>query len=143
MVNTSLLYSFVHVPVINMHFLGLYRYYTEEHSLLALLAAGAQYLQLHFSLASVKTEVNDKSNPQSTNGYGTEHDKNMKYVFLSLSFLSHTKFLQSSRSTGPFQASLLSVRSSSFDDTSRTINLCNYLLIKSSDQSVRSFLFMK
>jgi YidC/Oxa1 family membrane protein insertase len=75
-VNTSLLYSYVNVPTINMHFLGLIDI-SQKSILLAVLAALAQFLQLHFSLAA-STSASLK-NPQMDMAHNMT--KNMKYIF--------------------------------------------------------------
>lgn len=60
-VNTTLLYSFVGVPVINMNFLGIIDI-GPASILLALIAAAAQFLQLHYSLASMKSTTPPREN---------------------------------------------------------------------------------
>ncbi len=81
-VNETLLYSFVQVPVINMHFLGLLDI-SKSSVYLAVIAAAAQFFQLHFSLAA---------NP-GPGGGGGQMDaalamtKNMKYVFPVIIFI--------------------------------------------------------
>jgi YidC/Oxa1 family membrane protein insertase len=83
-VNTSLLYSFVHVPVINMHFLGLIDI-SQKSILLALIAAAAQFLQLHFSLAS--SMGSDPKSPNAQADMAQNMTKNMKYIFPVIVFL--------------------------------------------------------
>lgn len=79
-VNTTLLYSFVHVPMINMNFLGLIDIGAKS-IFLAILAAVAQYFQLHFSLASVKPSGNAQMD------MAHNMTKNMKYIFPVIVFL--------------------------------------------------------
>jgi YidC/Oxa1 family membrane protein insertase len=50
-VNETLLYSFIQVPTINMHFLGLLDI-SKSSVFMAVIAAASQFLQLHFSLAA-------------------------------------------------------------------------------------------
>ncbi len=81
-VDSSILYNFVHTPTINMHFLGIFDISTRS-IFLSICASIAQYLQLHFSLAS---------NPTSTQGANPAADmmKNMKYIFpVMIFFISY------------------------------------------------------
>lgn len=81
-VNTSLLYNFVHVPLVNMNFLGLIDI-SARSILLAILAAIAQFLQLHFSLASMKPATSS-SIPSTQNtqiDMAQNMTRNMKYFF--------------------------------------------------------------
>ncbi len=82
-VNTELLYSFVNVPTPNMHFLNLIDI-SQKSILLAVLAAIAQFLQLHFSLASMAPAPGSK-NPQMDMAHNMS--KSMKYVFPVIVFL--------------------------------------------------------
>lgn len=76
-VNGALLYSFIDIPTINMHFLGLIDI-SQKSFFFAALAAVAQFFQLHFSLAaSGPTAKSD--NPSMD--MATNMMKNMKYVF--------------------------------------------------------------
>jgi len=78
-VNSSLLYSFVGVPLVDMNFLGLIDI-GPASTLLAFIAAIAQYLQLHFSLASMKLDSDSISkNPQLDMAHNMT--KSMKYIF--------------------------------------------------------------
>jgi YidC/Oxa1 family membrane protein insertase len=81
-VNTSLLYPFVSVPNVNMEFLGLIDI-SQRSILLAVLAAIAQFLQLHFSLAAAPSQ--NSGNPQVDMAQAMT--KNMKYVFPVVVFL--------------------------------------------------------
>ena len=84
-VNTSLLYTFVSVPVIDIHFLGLVDI-TQKSLILAIFAAVSQYIQLHYSLASVKMPDSQKgSNPQMD--MAQNMTRNMKYFFPILIFV--------------------------------------------------------
>lgn len=75
-VNTSLLYSFVQVPVVNMNFLGLIDV-AKSSIPLALIAAISQYLQLHYSLASVKSAPSGNAQMDAMQNA----TKSMKYIF--------------------------------------------------------------
>lgn len=83
-VNTAILYSFVDSPFVNMNFLGLIDI-SAKSMLLAVIAAIAQYLQLHYSFAS-----NSISNQKPTNSQmeiAQNMTKNMKYIFPVMVFL--------------------------------------------------------
>lgn len=82
-VQDKLLYGFVSVPTINMHFLGLIDIGAKS-IVLALVAAIAQYLQLHFSLASSGPNV--KSDNPSMDA-AQNMMKNMKYIFPVMVFI--------------------------------------------------------
>ena len=75
-VNSSLLYSFVGVPLVNMHFLGLVDIGARS-IFLSILAAISQFLQLHFSLASMKSTPSANSQMDMAQNM----TKNMKYFF--------------------------------------------------------------
>ena len=77
-VNSSLLYSFVHVPLVNMHFLGIFDI-SMKSVFLAILAGVAQFLQLHFSLASMKSAPS--TTPNSQMDMAQNMTRNMKYIF--------------------------------------------------------------
>lgn len=86
-VNEALLYSFVGIPMIDMHFLGLIDIGAKS-ILMAILAAVAQYLQLHFSLASLPNTTPNSSNPSMDMAQNMM--KNMKYVFpIMIFFISY------------------------------------------------------
>lgn len=76
-VDTSLLYSFIKVPTIDMHFLGIFDIGVKS-LFLSLCAGLSQFLQLHFSLAT-NTPPADNSNPAMNATHNMM--KNMKYVF--------------------------------------------------------------
>ena len=82
-VNTAILYSFVHAPLVNMNFLGLVDI-SKKSIILALIAAAAQFLQLHFSLAAASVGT-PGANPQAD--IAQNMTKNMKYVFPVIVFL--------------------------------------------------------
>lgn len=82
-VKSELLYSFVSVPEINMSFLNLIDI-ADKSVILALIAAIAQYLQLHFSLASNSPQTNS-DNPSMDMAQNMM--KNMKYVFPIMVFI--------------------------------------------------------
>lgn len=82
-VNSSLLYSFISIPTINMHFLGLIDI-SQKSILLAFIAAVTQYFQLHYSLAATGQPV-PGSNPQMEMAHNMT--KSMKYVFPVIVFV--------------------------------------------------------
>lgn len=82
-VQESLLYSFVSIPEINMSFLS-FANIADKSIFFALLAAVAQYLQLHFSLAS-SGPIAKSDNPSMDMAQNMM--KNMKYVFPVMVFL--------------------------------------------------------
>ncbi len=83
-VNQALLYSFVSVPAINMHFLNLVDI-GQKSIILALLAAVAQYLQLHYSLAATPLSTKKGTNPQQDMAQSLT--RSMKYIFPVMIFL--------------------------------------------------------
>ncbi len=84
-IQTSLLYSAIS-PNISMHFLGLFDISLKSIPL-ALIAAIAQFLQLHFSVSSNSTQ-NNASNSQADMVQNMM--KNMKYVFpVMIFFISY------------------------------------------------------
>jgi YidC/Oxa1 family membrane protein insertase len=78
-VDNSVLYSFVKIPEISMHFLGIFDISTRS-ILLSLVAALAQYLQLHFSFTPMASQ-DGAPNPVM------DMMKNMKYIFPVIVFL--------------------------------------------------------
>jgi YidC/Oxa1 family membrane protein insertase len=76
-VKETLLYGFVSVPTISMHFLGLFDVGARSIPL-SIVAAIAQFLQLHFSLAS-SGPTQKSSSPQADMAQNMM--KNMKYIF--------------------------------------------------------------
>ncbi len=87
-VNTTLLYSFVHIPTINMHFLGLFDISVRSIAL-SVLASIAQFLQLHFSVASVSTPKDPNAKPSQMD-MAQNMTKNMKYIFpVMIFFISY------------------------------------------------------
>ncbi len=82
-VNELLLYPFVHVPVVNMHFLGLIDI-SMKSILLSLLAAVAQFLQLHFSLAARPSAGTTPGSPMEMQA---KMMQNMKYFFPIMVFV--------------------------------------------------------
>ncbi len=89
-VNTSLLYSFVDVPNVNMNFLGIIDI-GPRSIILALIAAAAQYFQLHYSLASMSlpssTGNKSPSKLDSQMDMAQNMTRNMKYIFPIIVFL--------------------------------------------------------
>jgi YidC/Oxa1 family membrane protein insertase len=82
-IKTELLYGFVATPVINMHFLGLIDIGARS-IILSVVAAIAQFLQLHFSVAS--NQGNAKTGDPSVD-MTQNMMKNMKYIFPVMIFL--------------------------------------------------------
>jgi YidC/Oxa1 family membrane protein insertase len=78
-VNAELLYSFVSVPDIKMGFLELFDI-SKRSVILSVLAAIAQFLQLHYSLSA-----NNSNSP--SNDPMQDVMKNMKYVFPVIIFI--------------------------------------------------------
>jgi YidC/Oxa1 family membrane protein insertase len=84
-VNQTLLYSFVHVPVINIHFLGLIDV-TKSSIFLSICAAVAQYLQLQFSLNQMKKSSSGTTlNAQAD--MAQKMTNQMKYIFPVMIFV--------------------------------------------------------
>ncbi len=81
-VDSSILYSFVIVPNINMHFLGIFDM-SVGSVFLSICAAISQFFQLQYSFANTTTQ--NTSNP-SVNA-AQDVMKNMKYVFPVIVFL--------------------------------------------------------
>ena len=88
-VKTTILYSAIN-PVINMHFLGIFDLSMRSIPL-AILAAIAQFLQLHFSIAtSGTTNTKPSSGTPSQADMAQNMMKNMKYVFpIMIFFISY------------------------------------------------------
>lgn len=90
-INTTLLYSFISVPTVNMHFLGLLDI-SKASVLMSLIAAAAQFLQLHYSIASAPTNPTDKKNnavPAAAD-IAQNMTKQMKYIFpVMIFFISY------------------------------------------------------
>ncbi len=85
-VDAASLYSFVNIPTINMNFLGLFDI-SQRSIFLSILASIAQFLQLHYSLASAPT-----ANKSSNEALNATQDmmKNMKYIFpVMIFFISY------------------------------------------------------
>ena len=78
-VKPELLYSFISIPTIDMSFLGIFDI-AKSNIFLAICAAIAQYLQLHFSLAASNVKVNANSDNPSID-MAQNMMKNMKYIF--------------------------------------------------------------
>lgn len=83
-VNTAILYSFVHSPAINMNFLGLLDI-SKTSITMAVIAAASQYLQLRFSLAS-QTSVGGVDNPAAA------MTKQMRYIMPVMIFIIAFRF---------------------------------------------------
>lgn len=85
-VDLNSLYSFVQVPTINMLFLGIFDI-SKSSIFLSLCASLAQYLQLHYSLAS--TTPTTKGTNEAINAT-QDMMKNMKYIFpVMIFFISY------------------------------------------------------
>ncbi len=85
-VQETLLYGFVSVPIINMHFLGLIDIGIKS-VLLSFIAGISQYLQLHFSFSNNNTQKSD--NPSIDMAQNMM--KNMKYIFPVMIFIISLK----------------------------------------------------
>jgi YidC/Oxa1 family membrane protein insertase len=84
-IHPEYLYSFISVPVVKTHFLGLIDL-TQKSLILSLLTAGIQFFQLKYSLASRPTVSSgaDDAASQISNSMG----KQMKYLLPILAFAS-------------------------------------------------------
>jgi YidC/Oxa1 family membrane protein insertase len=83
-VNTSILYSFVHVPTINMNFIGLLDI-SKTSIIMAAIAAISQYIQLRFSLAS-QVSATGPDNPAAA------MSKQMRYIMPAMIFVLAFRF---------------------------------------------------
>lgn len=93
-VNTELLYPFIHVPdYINKVFIGLFDI-TEKNTYLALIVALGQYLQIKFTMPTVKKAEGDKKEVSFQGELAKSMSMQMKYVmpvfmfFIARSFAS-------------------------------------------------------
>lgn len=89
-IHPEYLYSFVSVPIVKTHFLGLIDL-TKPGLFLAILTAVAQFVQLHFSLAS--KQFKPVTAPKYTNDappldFAASMNKQMKYMLPLLAFAS-------------------------------------------------------
>jgi YidC/Oxa1 family membrane protein insertase len=91
-VDPSLLYSFIHVPNVNPHLLGLDL--TKPNIILSLITAAIQYFQMHYSLASRQyreTLLKNGGRPVSGDmsaGLANTMNTQMKYLVPILAFAS-------------------------------------------------------
>jgi YidC/Oxa1 family membrane protein insertase len=86
-VKTEILYHFVSSPHINMTFLGLIDV-SQKSVILSLVAAIAQFLQLHYSIASKSTPT--QGDGKSMADAAQNMTKNMKYIFpIMIFFISY------------------------------------------------------
>ena len=79
-VDSSILYSFVNIPVVDMDFLGIVDI-ASKSTVMAIIAAIAQFLQLHFSLASMKSTNTGSTSSNSQMDMAQNMTRSMKYVF--------------------------------------------------------------
>ncbi|MFA6458871.1 MAG: YidC/Oxa1 family membrane protein insertase [Candidatus Paceibacterota bacterium] len=89
-IHPEYLYSFIDLPVVKTQFLGLIDL-TQPSLILAILTAVAQYVQLHFSLASkqIKSAVPaTKGATPSAPDFATTMNKQMKFMLPILAFAS-------------------------------------------------------
>lgn len=89
-VNPAFLYHYVSVPVINMHFLGLLDI-SKRSIILSLCASAAQFLQLHFSIATsgVRTPTAAGAAPGASD-IAQNMSRQMKYIFpVMIFFISY------------------------------------------------------
>ncbi len=90
-INTSILYSFIKEPIVDMDFLGIVDIGMKNIPL-AIIAAIAQFAQLHYSVGINKNKNDDKSisNPKKEMNQmdiAQNMTKNMKYVFPVIIFV--------------------------------------------------------
>ncbi len=89
-VNASILYGFIHIPTVNMNFLGILDI-SAASTTMAVIAAISQYLQLHFSINAPKKSIGgmnmNKQADITQNMMG-----NMKYVIPVMVFLISYKY---------------------------------------------------
>ncbi len=78
-VNTDILYSFINTPIVDMNFLGIIDIGAKS-IILALIAAVAQYLQLHYSVSASQT-ISSSGSGNSQADMAQNMMKNMKYIF--------------------------------------------------------------
>ena len=83
-INTTILYPFVHIPTINMNFLGVLDM-SKMSILMAAIAAISQYIQLRFSLAS-QVSSSDPNNPAAA------MSKQMRYIMPAMIFILAFRF---------------------------------------------------
>ena len=84
-VNTGILYSFVHSPVINMNFLGLLDI-SKTSIAMAVIAALSQYVQLRYSLASQASATGSADNPAAA------MSRQMRYLMPVMIFILAFRF---------------------------------------------------
>lgn len=88
-VKAELLYSFVSTPVINMSFLGLIDV-SQRSIILSIVAAAAQFFQLHYSLAAKPSAPPPKGAAPSAADMAQNMTRNMKYIFpIIIFFISY------------------------------------------------------
>lgn len=86
--DTSLLYSFVSVPVVKTSFLGFIDL-TQKSLILSIVTAAAQYAQLHFSLSSKAPLALPKGSEQDfATQLATNMSKQMKFLIPIIAFAS-------------------------------------------------------
>jgi YidC/Oxa1 family membrane protein insertase len=83
-VNTGILYPFIHTPTINMIFIGLLDI-SKTSIIMAAIAAISQYIQLRFSLAS-QVSSNGPNNPAAA------MSKQMRYIMPAMIFVLAFRF---------------------------------------------------
>lgn len=84
-IHPEYLYSFISVPIIKTHFLGLVDL-TQKSLILSLITAGIQYFQLKYSLASKPTAPSNTNDAASQ--ISNSMNKQMKYLLPILAFAS-------------------------------------------------------
>jgi len=84
-VNAAILYSFVHVPTINMNFLGILDI-SKISIIMAAIAALSQYIQLRYSLASQASASGGADNPAAA------MTKQMRYIMPVMIFILAFRF---------------------------------------------------
>jgi len=86
-IHPELLYSFVSLPVIKTHFLGLIDL-THKSLILSLATGVVQFLQLHFSPATRQQKGSASTNPGDMSAMAGTMGKQMKYILPFFAFIS-------------------------------------------------------
>lgn len=86
-INPEYLYSFISVPVVKTHFLGLIDL-TQKSLVLSLITGIAQYFQLHYSLATQKPAANTPVGNDFASQLAGSMGKQMKVLLPLLAFAS-------------------------------------------------------
>ena len=90
-INKTILYDFIHRPTVNMNFLGILDI-SKASTIMAIIAAVSQYLQLHFSINSPKKDNNKTVNVNKQLDMTQNMMSNMKYIVPVMIFLISYKY---------------------------------------------------